>query len=70
MTYEQKLAEMDYGTKDLQTRGALSNTEQNRVFGVAISFIIIIAAAMAIRIYVRFGIIKSVGADDSKTPPQ
>ena len=60
---------MDYTAKDLQGRGALSNGEQSRVFGVAISFIII-AAAMTVRIYVRFGIIKSVGADDSKLPAQ
>ncbi|RYP92937.1 hypothetical protein DL770_000987 [Monosporascus sp. CRB-9-2] len=48
----------------LQSRGAVVSTEQGRVFAVGISFIVIIAAAMAIRVYVRFGIIKSVGFDD------
>ncbi|RYP15958.1 hypothetical protein DL765_005398 [Monosporascus sp. GIB2] len=48
----------------IQTRGAVVSAEQGRVFSVGISFIVIIAVAMAVRFYVRFGIIKSVGSDD------
>ncbi|RYP46533.1 hypothetical protein DL768_007280 [Monosporascus sp. mg162] len=45
-------------------RGAVVSTEQGLVFAVGISSIVIIAVAMAIRVYVRLGIIKSVGSDD------
>lgn len=51
----------------LQARapGIQEGSRQASVFGVGISFIVVIAALISVRMYVRMFIIKAVGADDS-----
>ncbi|KAK6838081.1 hypothetical protein PG995_012375 [Apiospora arundinis] len=49
----------------LQARGGLlEGSRQASVFGVGISFIVIIAALISVRMYVRMFMIKAVGIDD------
>lgn len=51
----------------LQARGGLQEgSRQASVFGVGISFIVIIAALISVRMYVRMFMIKAVGIDDSE----
>jgi hypothetical protein len=63
---------MDMENLPTQTRGILAGSRQASVFGVSISFMVVTAVVIALRIYVRKVLIRAVGADDSKMifPPK
>lgn len=50
----------------LQDRAMEAGTRQASVFGVSISFMVVAAIVITLRLYVRKVLIQAVGVDDSK----